>query len=319
VEAERRGLMVVRVATRRRKKNGGLGVPQVKGLTRFYVDRLGDPVDQRILELFMGADGEIDSRAFIVRDSFLLTESLAEVVLPVLAKSGRFVLWDGQDKSQVPPPCRWDEGEPWTLRYSLDRGAGGKVFHLRGRFERGEERMDLGDPEIALAPGILIRKGTAARFKAAGDLRWLGYLRKRGSVVVPTKEVEPFLSEVFSLRDPLPIELPPTLRIKETDVAPQPLLQLSPGDGALIGKVSFDYAGWVVDAKDPRELIFRSIARGLIRRDQVGCIGDRLHRAAGVLEGRRLGALDLGLVLVLVLFLVLLGLVALLVLVTGGR
>ncbi|HVR86284.1 MAG TPA: SNF2-related protein, partial [Planctomycetota bacterium] len=266
VEAERRGLVVIRVATRRRKKNGDWGVPQVKGLTRFHIDRITDPVDQRVVELFMGADAEIDGAAFIVRDSFLLRESLAEVLLPVLAKSGRFVLWDGQDKSRVPPPSTWDEGEPFGLRYSLEEDKKGNVFHLRGRFERGEERLALADPEIVLAPGFLIRKGKVSRFTAAGDFRWLGYLRKRGTVLVPAGEIEPFLSELFSLREPLPVELPSSLRIRETDVAPLPRLQLSPADGRLIGKVSFDYAGWIVEPKDPRELIFRSMARGLVRR-----------------------------------------------------
>ncbi|HLY73966.1 MAG TPA: DEAD/DEAH box helicase [Planctomycetota bacterium] len=266
VEAERRGLLVIRVATRRRKKNGELGVPQIKGLTRFQVDRLQDPIDQRVMELFMGADGEVDSRAFIVRDSFLLSESLAEVLLPVLAQSGRFVLWDGRDKSHLPPPCSWEEGDPWTVRYSLDEDKNTKAYHLQGRFERGDERMSLADPELVLAPGILIRKGKIARFRADGDFRWIGYLRKRGIVRVPPQEIEPFLSALFSLRQPIPIRLPSSLRIKETDVDPQPRLQLSPGDGHLIGKVTFDYAGWIVEPKDPRELIFKSIAQGLVRR-----------------------------------------------------
>jgi len=264
VEAERRGLMAVRVATRRRKKNGELGVPQVKGLTRFHLERLRDPVDQRIIELFMGADGEIDSRAFIVRDSFLLNESLAEVALPVLAKSGRFVLWDGQDKSQVPAPCTWDDGEPWTVRYSLSEDKKKHAYYLRGRFERGEERLALAGPEIALAPGILIQKGKIARFRADGDFRWLGYLRKRGPVLVPPDELEPFLTELFKLREPIPVDLPSSLRIKETEVDPQPRLQLSPGEGHLVGKVTFDYGAWVVEPKDPRELLFQSIARGLV-------------------------------------------------------
>jgi superfamily II DNA or RNA helicase len=266
VEADRRGLLVIRVATRRRKKNGSLGVPQIRGLTRFQVDRLRDPVDQRVIELFMGADGEIDSRSFIVRDSFLLSESLAEVLLPFLAKSGRFVLWDGQNKSQLPAPCTWDDGAPWSVRYMLTREEGGRAFHLRGRFERGEERLDLTAPDLAIAPGILFLQGKVSRFTAPGDFRWLGYLRRRGIVRVPAKEVEPFLGELFGLRETIPIELPPTLKIKETDVAPRPRLQLSAGDDRLIGKVTFDYDGWVVEPKDPRELIFRSIKRGLVRR-----------------------------------------------------
>jgi len=266
VEADRRGLMVLRVATRRRKKNGGLGVPQVKGLTRFQVDRLGDPVDQRILELFMGADGEIDSRSFIVRDSFLLSEALADVILPVLAASGRFVLWDGQDRTQLPAPCRWDDGGPWTVRYTLTREEEGRAYHLRGRFERGEERLDLSAPEIALAPGLLILQGRVSRFTAPGDFRWLGYLRRRGAVRVPAKEIEPFLAGLFALRETIPVELPAALKIKETDVAPRPRLQLAPGEGRLIGTVTFDYDGWRVEARDPREFIFKSVARGLVRR-----------------------------------------------------
>src|SRR6185436_9508326 len=98
-ETNRRGLMVVRVAVRRRKKNGELGAPQVRGLSRFQIDRMGDPTDIRILELFMGADGEADSRSIVNRDSFVLSEPLADAVVPFLARTGRFVLWDGQDNT----------------------------------------------------------------------------------------------------------------------------------------------------------------------------------------------------------------------------
>ena len=33
-----------------------------------------------------------DTRSFIMRDSFVLSEPLAEVLIPFLARSGRFVL-----------------------------------------------------------------------------------------------------------------------------------------------------------------------------------------------------------------------------------
>jgi len=265
-ETNRRGLMVVRVATRRRKKHGGLGVPQVQGLMRFQVDRLGDPVDQRIIELFMGADGHADSRSFITRDSFVLSEPLAEIVVPFLARSGRFFLWDRRDDAPLPPPCSWEDGEPWVARYAIDPAEEGKAYHLRGRFERGGQSLEIGDPELVLAPSILFLKGVGARFSAAGDFRWLGFLRRRGAVRIPAKEIESFLSELFALRESIPVDLPPDLKIKVTDAAPRPGLRLAPAEGHLVGTVSFDYEGSTVDPKDPRELIFTSLSRGLLRR-----------------------------------------------------
>src|SRR5258708_17804790 len=125
----------------------------------------------------MGGDAAMDSPWYIVRDSFFLSEALADAIVPILAPSGRFVLWAGQDKAQVPEPCTWDDGAPWVVRYALVRGEGGKAFHLRGRFERGPERLDLGEPELTLAPGFLFLKGKISRFTAAGDFRWLDFLR----------------------------------------------------------------------------------------------------------------------------------------------
>jgi superfamily II DNA or RNA helicase len=265
-ETSRRGLMVVRVATRRRKKNGELGIPQIQGLMRFQVDRLGDPVDQRIIEFFMGADGHADSRSFITRDSFVLSEPLAEVVVPFLARSGRFFLWDRRDDAPLPSPCRWEDGEPWVAKYAIDPAEDGMAYHLRGRFERGGQFMEITEPEVVLAPSILFLKGVGARFTAGGDFRWLAFLRRRGTVRIPAREIEPFLSELFALRESIPVDLPPGLQVKETDVAPCPRLQLAPADGRLLGTVSFDYEGSMVDPKDPRELIFKSLSRGLIRR-----------------------------------------------------
>jgi superfamily II DNA or RNA helicase len=265
-ETNRRGLMVVRVATRRRKKNGGLGVPQIQGLMRFQVDRLGDPVDQRIIELLMGADGHADSRSFITRDSFVLSEPLAEVIVPFLARSGRFFLWDRREDAPLPPPCRWEDGEGWVVRYAITSAEDGKAYHLQGRFERAGQSLEITEPELVLAPSLLFLKGVGARFTAGGDFRWLGFLRRRGAVRIPAKEIEPFLSELFGLRESIPVDLPPGLDIKVTDVAPSPRLQLAPDDGRLVGTVSFDYEGSRIDPKDPRELIFRSVSRGLIRR-----------------------------------------------------
>src|SRR6185295_17990144 len=91
-------------------------------------------------------------------------------------------------------------------------------------------------------------------------------LRRRGAVRVPAKEVESFLSEFFALKESIPLELPGNLRIKETNVAPRPRLQLSPADDRLIGRVRFDYDGMIVEPKDPRELIFKSVSGGLLRR-----------------------------------------------------
>ena len=221
-EVNRRGLMVVRVATRRRKKNGSLGIPQVKGLMRFQVDRLSNPEDLRILELFMGADGEADTRSSITRDCFVLSESLSEVVLPFLARSGRFVLWDGHDGAALPPAVRWEDGKPWTVRYTLRRADKGKDFHLAGQFEREDVRIDLADPEVALAPGLLFLDGKGSRFTASGDYRWVAFLRRRGTVRVPAGEIEPFLSELFALRGAIAVELPTDLNIKVTDVLPRP-------------------------------------------------------------------------------------------------
>ena len=39
-----------------------------------------------------------------------------------------------------------------------------------------------------------------------------------------------------------------------------------PADDHLVGKVTFDYDGMIVEPKDPRELIFKSVSRGLLRR-----------------------------------------------------
>jgi superfamily II DNA or RNA helicase len=265
-ETNRRGLMVVRIATRRRKKNGGLGVPQIQGLMRFQVDRLGDPVDQRIIELLMGADGHADSRSFVTRDSFVLSEPLAEVVVPFLARSGRFFLWDRQEDAPLPPPCQWEDGQAWVAKYSITPAEDGKAYHLRGRFERSGQSLELSEPEVVLAPSLLFLKGVGARFAAGGDFRWLGFLRRRGAVRIPAGEIESFLSELFALRESIPVDLPRDLNVKETDVAPCPRLQLVPGDGHLVGTVSFDYEGLTVDPKDPRELIFKSLSRGLLRR-----------------------------------------------------
>jgi superfamily II DNA or RNA helicase len=269
-EAIRRGTLVLRVATRRRKKNGGIGLPQLKGLSRAQVERLEDPLDQRILELLMGAEGPAYYASYLAHDYFALGEALLEQILPALCRSGRFFLWDGKDKRSLPEPCTWEEGDPWALRYALVPEEGDQACHLRAWFERGAERMDVAEPELAFAPGILLKGGRGARFTASGDFRWLHFIRRRGVVRVPASDIDSFLAQLYSMRESIPLDLPPRLKIRPVDVDPVLRLRIDATGDPLTAGLAFGYGEVVVDRADPRDRIFRPATRDLVhrRRDQ---------------------------------------------------
>jgi superfamily II DNA or RNA helicase len=265
-EAIRRGTLVLRVASRRRRKKGGFGLPQFKGLSRAQVERLEDPLDQRILELLMGAEGPAYYSSFLAHEYFALGEALLEQIVPALCRSGRFFLWDGKDKRSLPEPCSWDEGDPWTLRYALVPQEGDKAWHLRGSFERAGERMDVAEPELTFAPGVLLKGGRGARFAAAGDFRWLHYLRRRGVVRVPPSDVDLFLAQLCSMRETIPLDLPPHLKIRQVDVDPVARLRIDATGDPLAASLAFGYEEVIVDRADPRDRIYRPATRELVHR-----------------------------------------------------
>ena len=94
--SERSGQPIVQVLWRVRKKSGEWGKPQPAAISPKEVDQLPDEADRSILPLLLGASDSVavlgGYSSVYSRTSFDLYGELADRVLPLLAKSGRFHL-----------------------------------------------------------------------------------------------------------------------------------------------------------------------------------------------------------------------------------
>ncbi len=268
------GQPVLKVGTRRRKQKGGWACVKPAEVYAPEVGSLRDPEDRRILEMLLGPLAEEDELGGYdqVLAEFPLSPALMEAVLPRAAGTGRlFLTRDGALDSLA--PLAWDPGESWEARLSLESGQNAWV--LRGRLERGAERMELSEPDLLLATGFVAARGNLARLRLPGDFVWVSTLRQSGELRIPAKEIDAFRREALALPRPPEIDWPEPLRPEEVRAAPQPRLRIflpkfPSGREAtrLYALVWMDYGDIPVRPADPRDRVPSEDLRRLAVRDR---------------------------------------------------
>ncbi len=197
--------------------------------------------------------------------------ALADPLLVRLAETGRLGLAPTSDGSA---PCwlSFEDGPPWQLRVEL-RGAeaeGGGDYELRGRFVRGDETLDIGEPSFLMAAGFLIRGTTLARADCGGDIEPWRALRE-ASVRIPAAQIDEAIARLASLAGLPPLDLGAEVPYREDSVTPSPRLRLAaldPDAREIEARLEFRYgARWLsFAATDAR--IADATTRTLLARDR---------------------------------------------------
>jgi superfamily II DNA or RNA helicase len=284
--SERSGQPNVQVLWRVRKKSGEWGKPQPAAILPTEVDQLPDEADRSILPLLLGASDSIavlgGYSSVYSRTSFDLYGELADRVLPLLARSGRFhlrrVAADAKpnDRAVRRPsdlePLAWDDGPAWVFRLDVASQDDGPV-RVDGRFARGEQEMSVRGPDVVFGRGYLIANAMVARMDHAGAFAWLTELRRSGPALVPA-EAAADLMETLAQSNVEPAHLPDDLRYDVVDGEPRPRIRIArsakpQGHGTreeLDAVVQFDYGGSVMSGRRGRGSYDREHRRMIRRR-----------------------------------------------------
>ncbi len=271
------GRLIVEVAQRERKLNGSWRKPKSRKIRAEEIARLPDPADRKIAAILLGAWQEpgYSYPSYYYNSAparYALPITLWDVLLPLMCATRRCFLRTstGADGST---PLEWDDRPPWelSLRVALESGVTG--YKLTGSLRREDRELDITQPVLLLAGGLVFFNGRIACLQDYGAFGWISLLRAHGSLSIPEEDAEPFLGELLCLPRQPRLELPEQFDFEAVSGCPKPNLVIKPAQQEnwfrprLIGKLSFEYEGKMILAEHSTGGIYQRERRRLIRRD----------------------------------------------------
>ncbi|MFO0847136.1 MAG: DEAD/DEAH box helicase [Gemmataceae bacterium] len=262
--------LVLEIHFRERKKDGEWGKPKAQSLPS---GGLTNPLDQQLVALLGGAergDGYGSGYYSYGVSRYRLAGPLLDVVLPLLAQTGRVWLRRSTtlpaDLEDVSP----DLDPAWELAVGVAPGAGGQWL-LTGTLRRSEQTMPLSEPAL-IVPGLLFWDGRYGRFDDGGAFPWVPTLRRAGGIAVPAAKADELLGELLQMPRLPRLELPDELRYAEETAPPRPRVVITPaknpyGPPVLQAELSFEYGDVILPARPATRGVFRPDGRRFLVRD----------------------------------------------------
>ncbi len=149
----------------------------------------------------------------------------------------------------------------------------GARYRLAGSLRRGEQVLDLSQPVLLLAGGLVFHDGRIARLNDYGAFAWVSILRAPSALSFAVEDSEVFLDELVSIPNRPRLELPAELQFETVAGMPQPRLLLKAGkhnnwgSERLTAELSFDYGGSVVPHQHRGGGFYQKAQRRLVTRD----------------------------------------------------
>ena len=271
-----RGKLTIEVARRERKTNGDWGKLKSQRLYSREVEALTDATDRRIAAMLFGARQDLGYSYSSYYDTapslFAVPENLWELALPLMCQSGRCLL--RSPKLHGDTPLQWDDGPAWELCLTVQRETDGGRYRLAGSLRRDTAQLDLSQPVLLLAGGLVFHDGRIARLNDHGAFAWVSVLNNPTAVTFAAEDSEVFLDELVSIPNRPRLELPAELQFETVAGAPRPRLFLKPGKRnswsreRLTAELSFDYGGALVSQQDRGGGFYQKEQRRLVTRDR---------------------------------------------------
>ncbi|WP_428937583.1 SNF2-related protein [Fontivita pretiosa] len=248
--------LTVMLGTQVQDRHGRWSGPKCTRLRYDQAATLPDPQDQQIVQMLLGTPGDYDDYDAPMDSGFAIDPLRYELLLRPIVQSGRcFVALGLEDTDIDPTPLRWDDGPPWQFWIELNRDESGERYRMQASLRREDgSRMSGQEPLLVLASGLMIARGAVARLEHFGAFAMLQYLREheRG-VSLSVQQGQEMLEELLSI-SPLPrLDFPAELRVEQVTAPMRPRLKIaqpkrrSYDDGKLLGTLSFDYGGRIVE------------------------------------------------------------------------
>ncbi|HSE97246.1 MAG TPA: DEAD/DEAH box helicase, partial [Blastocatellia bacterium] len=252
--------IAIEVAYRELKKNGEWGKLKTQTITRRQLDMMPDPADRQILSLLSGAKERYTSSYNYYSynysyDSlparYTLPHPVEQSLIPMMCRTGRCGLRRAPEDQEL-SFIEWEEGEPWEFWLEIRRGQASNQYVLTGSLRRGEDRMELAEPELLFAGGLVFGRGRAALLDDFGAFPLISELRKTAALYAPPEQTGELIETLLAMPSTPRLDLPEELRFEEVRVRPRPLLKIKKSQShswrgaSLEGELSFDYDGEII-------------------------------------------------------------------------
>ncbi len=267
----RAGDLVLGVYTRRRLRDGSLGVPSPHRPSAGDATRAETAGEARALELLAElVERQRYTGIYHGSSGVRVPGALHEPLLTLLTATGRLAVTEAVS-GWGQPQLAWltlDSGAAFELRLALTRADG--AFELRGHFEREGETLALDSVRLSLATGFIVHGAMLSRAALGRDVRWLK--EARAGLRVPAREVDAFVAALLATPGVPPVELPSELGFHEHTGAPTPRLRFAriaeTGATPLPARLDFLYGAAEVAASDRAARVFEPEARVIHTRDR---------------------------------------------------
>ena len=267
--------LVVLVRRRERKLKGDWKVHRTLSLTHADIAQLPRSEDREILDALSGnqrAQGYMYGYGYayadlnlysLVPESYVLSPTLAAMLVPLLARTGRCYLQKENHQSDDLVPLIWDDQGAWQFQLDIRRGEDGRWI-VAGFFLRGEERMQVAAPAL-VTQSLVFAQNRAAPLANPDGFDWIAALRKDGPIAVPAKDEDRLLSSLLLSPNLPPLGVPEELRYEELAIAPRPYLKISKistyQKDILRAELAFAYDRQMIRASDPARGFFDPTTR----------------------------------------------------------
>ncbi len=286
-----RGVTELDLFKRSLRKNGSWGKPRPLRISAADIEVLDERLDRRVLAMLHGADGESSSSHYYSsynygsfgrkQGRFVVPDSLADEVLPLLAASGRlFVCAAGNVE---PEPCTLDDSQ-YLLHFEL-RAASKPKPAAKGRSSQRQKTGGLAltaslrsehhrlDPTEGLhvsRGGWMLHGKRITRLAESREAAVVELLEERGAVHIPAEDADTTIAMLVESVPPAQLDVPDELRWTEERPAPRARLHVHEPDGSrLLGAtLLFEYGQKRARFREPPEAIFDPDSRRMLLRDR---------------------------------------------------
>ena len=272
--------LVIQVSQRQRRANGQWGKLKPLKVRAGQLEEIELDDDRRILSYLFGSTAERNSwyaqqaEVQAAAHRYWVPVELARLVLPMMSKTGRMRLVDG-DKV-LADGLKWDGGHPWTLCLTVEPSeneeTGATQYVLAGSVRRDDETLPTDELELMVPGGLAVSREWIAELDDFGANEWVWYLSERAEISVPEDDATALVDELLDMPTLPELDLPEALKLEEVRLAPKPVLTVrAPQQKGFRGErlratIEFDYDGVRVSGSSHRwAIVQREQGRCLIR------------------------------------------------------
>jgi len=263
--------LVIELATQTLGRSGEWTA--VKRLSGGPAQLLGvaDPRDQEIAQMLVGVGSPQMPVPYATHRQFLLRGPSYDTALRRIVDTGRCVVRDAEGKIF---PVTWDAEKLWAVRLRIVSDESG-TYQLHAEFGRDRETLDLSEPRIVLADGMMVTRTAVSRYAPADAFPLMQTLREFGTFTVTDDEVPLLLQSLYALPTLPELDIPESLHVTHVWNRPLPKVSIIPLSARQWGppmagvRLSFMYGDVVVSFDHPSSGEFQRDGRRVVHRDAV--------------------------------------------------